>query len=959
MKDRSALVIAILLLLITLLALGLRLYHLDAQSLWYDEGFSVYLARMDLAEITARTATDIQPPLYYYLLHAWIGLFGDKEGTLRGLSLLFGVCAVPLMYAVAWQLFRSRLAGLLAALLVAVSPLHVWYGQETRMYTLLVFLCLLSSYLLLLVVHRSEHAKQSPLTWRTLALWTGFTLINVAAIYTHYFALFVLGSQALYVLLVWWGRGFRPARLLLGGLASGVVTALAYLPWLPHLVIRYGADVSYWPGRLKLSEVLLDAVVFFVGGESVPEPVGAVLAIGCGLVLIFCTLTLFYVSRITNHAARSTYHVSGDEPSPLLPTPYPLSFLLLYLLLPPVLILALAYNSPKFNARYVMVSHPVLLLILAGGAAALWRRRLGYLGNLFRRTLAVLLMTFVLGVSAYADHNAYTNPAFARADFRGMTSYIRKHIGPGETIILTSGHMFPVFDYYAPNLERHLLPDSPTLDTTRTLDYSIAADLNDWLVGRDGVWVVLWQDEVVDPVGYLTAMLAEVGEEQAVSRTFTKVGLRHYRLSAGARFSDQPTIDHPADFNFGNRLRLLGYNQTGEQQVTLFWQALQLLSEDYRVSIVLRDVAGQSWGRWDGRPTSYLYPTDRWREGQIVFGRYDLALLPGTPPGDYGLEVGVYTEANPIGLDVLDLAGAPQGKRAMLGAVRLSVPSVTADQVAVPHPGRVDMGGGLQLLGWDLDRYEAQPGDRLLLTLVWSVTAQPQGDYGVRLILADASGQVLDAGTFPPTNTWHPTRGWEAGQAWRGQTILRLPIQAQPGEARLTAQLVGGDGVTLGSPTDLAAVQVLPTSRVFAPPQPQVPRPANFDDKIALVGADLAPDPIAPGGVLRVILYWQAVAEMDVAYTAFVHLLGLDGRVVIGHDGEPVGGTRPTTGWVPGEFITDPHELLIPTDLAPGQYVIEVGWYDAIAPRMPRLPILGDEGQAETDRMIFGPVQVR
>ena len=85
MKDRVALLSLILLFLIVLLGLGLRLYGLDAQSLWYDEGFSVYLARMDLGEITARTAADIQPPLYYYLLHGWIQIFGDGEWAVRSI----------------------------------------------------------------------------------------------------------------------------------------------------------------------------------------------------------------------------------------------------------------------------------------------------------------------------------------------------------------------------------------------------------------------------------------------------------------------------------------------------------------------------------------------------------------------------------------------------------------------------------------------------------------------------------------------------------------------------------------------------------------------------------------------------------------------------------------------------------------------------------------------------------
>jgi hypothetical protein len=748
------------------------------------------------------------------------------------------------------------------------------------------------------------------------------------------------------VFVVWVVSGGRRLYLLLGGLASGLATLLLYLPWLPELITRYGTDVSYWPGRLKLHEVLVDIAISFVGGESVSEAVGILLAAGYGLLLILCVLALL------SQAVRSSQQAEERRP-------YPLLFLLLYLLVPPALILALSYNTPKFNARYVMVSHPAFSLILAGGLSALWERRAGSLGNVLRGALSVLVLSFLLSVSVYANHNAYADPAFARADFRGVARTIQEEMGPDEAIILTSGHMFPVFDYYAPGVERHLLPDSPTLDTTRTLDYSIAADLNRWLAGKDGVWLVLWQDEVVDPTGYLTAMLGEVAEEQSVGQVFPQVGLRHYRLPANAFLSEQPSIAHPADFNFGNQLQLLGYTQIDDRQVVLFWEAMQPLDEDYRVSLVLRDTAGQSWGQWDGRPSAYLYPTDRWRVGQIVFGRYDLVPNPGTPPGDYGLEVGVYTEDDPAGLDLLDAAGAPQGTRAMLGAVRLSVPAVTADQVEAAHAGRIEMGDGLALLGWDLDRYEAQPGDRLLLTLFWSVEAQPQGDHTVQLFLADAAGQLLDMGTFPPTNVWHPTSTWLPGQAWWGQTSFRLPIEAEAGQARLAVQLVDRDGAPLGPPADLTAIAVLPTERVFTPPQPQAPRRMNFDDKILLLGADLDPDPATVGGMLRVTLYWQGLVELDIPYTVFVHLLDPEGRVVTGHDGEPGSGTRPTTGWVPGEFISDAHDITIPADLPPGAYVIEVGLYDAGALGKPRLPIRGPDGQVETDRVIFGPVQVR
>jgi len=959
------LVAVVLLAGVTLLALGLRLYHLNAQSLWYDEGFSVYLSHMSPGEIVSRTAADIQPPLYYLLLHGWMQLLGDDEPVVRGLSVLFGVLTVPLIYAVAWQLFHSRPAGLLAALVLAVSPLHIWYGQETRMYTLLIFLCLLSSYWLLLLASRSRgetgHGVTAVERGRKgskgdLLLWLAYTLTSIAAVYTHYFALFVLAFQAIYLLIVWWRQGF-PARLALGGLASGVAIMLAYLPWLPHLLTRYSADTSYWPGQLNLGQVLVDIALSFAGGETLPEQPGTALALIYALIALLALFAL---------ATRRNPSPVGD------PGKSEISFLLLYLLLPPLLILILSYNTPKFNARYVMISQPALLLLVAGGLDVLWRRAglagqrgLGRGARVAGKVVAALALVFILGVSAYAGRNAYGNPSFARTDFKAAVRYLRNHIQDHEAVILTSGHMFPVYDYYARGLARHLLPDSPTLDTTRTLDYGIAAELNRWLADpadpKEGVWLVLWQDEVVDPVGYLTTLLEGAGEEQPIEKTFPGVRLKHYRFPQGARLpeGDRPAIAHPADFNFGNKLRLLGYDQTGENQVTLFWEALQPLDEDYRVSLSLRDTTGQVWGRWDGRPTSYLYPTGRWRVGQVVFGQYDLPQVPGRPPGDYGLEVGVYTEDDLNGLDVLDPAGEPQGKRAVLGAVTLLGYVDPADQLAVPHPVRSEMGDGLVLVGWGLDRDQAQPGDRLRLELGWEVVSKPQGDDGVQLLVTDATGQTYSAGTFPPTNSWHPTSVWDVGQAWRGRTSFSVPIQTQPGEAQLAAQLVAAGGAPLGEAFALTSIQVLPTDRVFAAPQPQVLRQATLGDQVTLLGADLPSGPLAPGSTLHLTLYWRAESEMDVSYSVFVHLLDPSGQVLAQDNSEPASGRRPTSNWVPGEYVTDVHDIALPAELPPGDYVIEVGMYDTGARGQPRLAISGSESHGTTDRVIFGPIQVR
>jgi mannosyltransferase len=936
-----------LLLLIVGLALGLRLHRSEAQSLWYDEGFSVYLARMDLGEITARTAADIQPPLYYYLLHIWINVLGDSEASLRSLSALFGAISVGLIYALGRRLLGLGPA-LLAALLLAVSPLHVWYGQEARMYTLLVAETLLSSWCLL----EASRTEVSPTTTRLL-WWSGFVVASVAALYTHYFALFVLAFQGVYWLLTTLSRRRRRRGAVLPGLAAGALIAAAYAPWLPYLFSRYASDLSYWTGRLKLDEVVLDIGLSYVGGESMAEAV----AISLGIVLAALTLVCLLAMIV-------------DEGSLMRAVP----FLLLYLLVPTALILVVAYDSPKFNARYAIVSSPAWLLLLAGGLAALWHRatRLvrppgerewsalaDLLPALGYGALAAVGLLCTLAVAAYADWNAYYDPAFARADSRAAAEYVRARLAPDEAIILSSGHQFPVFDYYYPGAPRHLLPDSPTLDVTRTLDFSVADELNQILADEQGVWLVLWQAEIVDPVGYLEEVLNTQAQALSDGAAFPGVRVAHYRFPKEHQFSSRPWVAHPLALNFGGQLALWGYTQTDDGQVKLYWQALQPLEEDYKVSLVLRDVTNQIWGRWDGRPTTYLYPTFRWRPGQLVLGRYPIPRLAGMPPGDYGLELAVYTDADPAGLDLIDQAGAPQGRRAMLGAVTLAGVPATVETIQVRHPLWADLGGGIHILGADLELQEAEPGDRLGMDLFWLAAEKPHGDFRLRLTLIDASGIRRDAGTFPLTNGWHPTSTWQADQAWRGRVTFRVPIESQPGPARLMAWLVDALGEPVGGAVFPAQLEVLTSDRVFQVPQVAYRREANLGNQVTLVGADLAPDAVSRGESLDVTLVWQARTATDVPYTVFVHLLTADGQFVAGHDSQPVGGNRPTIVWVPGEVVVDTHTLAVPADLPEGEYVVEVGMYDAEIAGMPRLPVLGPEGKGQTDRVLFGPVTVR
>jgi len=144
----------ILILSLIILAFALRVYQLDAKSIWFDESHSLNRASLDLPSIASgkqiwgdRVIWDrTHVPFYFFLLHFLIKLAGNSDFTLRFLSVIFGVLTMPLIYVMGKKLGHPH-AGLWAALLATFSPFYLWYSQEARMYTLLVFLGLLSVYL--------------------------------------------------------------------------------------------------------------------------------------------------------------------------------------------------------------------------------------------------------------------------------------------------------------------------------------------------------------------------------------------------------------------------------------------------------------------------------------------------------------------------------------------------------------------------------------------------------------------------------------------------------------------------------------------------------------------------------------------------------------------------------------------------------------------------------------------
>lgn len=252
---------------VTALAAALRFATLDAQSWWNDEAVTVHLLGQGLGGLLSDIPdSESTPPLYYLLAWLWSQLFGTGEVGLRSLSALIGVATVPAAFAAGAELV-SRRAGLVAAALVATSPLLVWYSQEARAYALLVLLATLSLWL-------AGRALRGD--GRALAGWAG---VAALALLTHYFALFVVVPEALWLL-----AATRRRRPVVSAALVPAATGGALLPLALHQAGNRGADfIGDSSLALRLAQVPKQFLIGFdAPAETVLLVVAAALA-GVGL----------------------------------------------------------------------------------------------------------------------------------------------------------------------------------------------------------------------------------------------------------------------------------------------------------------------------------------------------------------------------------------------------------------------------------------------------------------------------------------------------------------------------------------------------------------------------------------------------------------------------------------------------------------------------------------------------
>ncbi len=341
---------------------------LDHQSFWIDEIASLKLAQDGLLDGFRRIRGDVHPPGYFALLHLWIQAVGRSESAVRWLSVIPSLLTIGALFRLGRLLYgphqaAGRRIGLMAAAIAAGSLCHIYYAQEARSYAWLMLLATLSM----------DATARFAASGRRRDL-ARYAVTAAALLYTHYFGIFAVAAQNVFVLALWWGaRGpGEPQLPLRRWLVVQAGIALAFLPWLPSLVAQIQqVRTGFWIGEPSLAGLGTAFLRFasLTGPWSQGGPPGW-LSLTVGGVVVAAAIA--GAALVIWRALGRAQHTGGaggvgQGPDAAARRRYDSRLLLgLWLLLPPLAGWSLSlFGLDVFSYRNTMISAPAFALLLA------------------------------------------------------------------------------------------------------------------------------------------------------------------------------------------------------------------------------------------------------------------------------------------------------------------------------------------------------------------------------------------------------------------------------------------------------------------------------------------------------------------------------------------------------------------------------------------------------------------
>jgi hypothetical protein len=393
---------------VVVVAAGIALRFVARSNMWLDEALTLNISKLPLGQIHGALRRDGAPPLYYYLLHFWISAFGTSDTAVRALSGVLSCATLPFMW-LAGRRLGGKTVAVVALVLVATSPFAVRYATENRMYALVG-----------LLAAAGVVAVQHVLRRRTVANVIALGLVTGLLLYTHYWALYLVGVTALWLAWQAWRGPEQRRRGARVGLGAVLVGCLTFLPWLPTFLYQAHHTGTPWAKPANFA-AMVNAVTSFAGGATNQ---------GRALALLYFAL----VGLGLFGAARGSFHVDLD----LRTRPRGRALALVLTGTLAAAVVGGYASRSAFQARYASVVFVPLVLLAALGMATFADRRI---------RAGVLIATVAFGLasglpSAWTSRTQAGQVATALAQLGrpgDVVAYCPDQIGPSVNRLVPPG----------------------------------------------------------------------------------------------------------------------------------------------------------------------------------------------------------------------------------------------------------------------------------------------------------------------------------------------------------------------------------------------------------------------------------------------------------------------------------------------------------------------------------------
>jgi len=438
-----------------------------------------------IAQTTA--AEDVHPPFYFFLLYLWTLLFGQSEVALRSLSACLGVASVLMVYKLGLELFSRRI-GLIASFLMTISAFAIAYSQETRHYSLLLLLTLVSFYFFTKILQAGKASKANLFF---------YILTNILLAYTHIFGIFIILAQVFYFIL--FRRNYSKAWLKFW--AAQAITFLFFLPWMVVLVTSTFQDsvqTLNWIPEPSFTQVA-QSIASLMGAGYLPRAVGIFFV----LVLLFlCLAGVIYVSQgQQQYKSNSRLQIMTPKAWATSIVEPRTAMLLVWLLFPIIITLILSFAvRPLFVSRYLIGVIPVFSLLAAQGI-----NNIGSLVNAraIRANIAFLTpLSLIVLITLPGLYDYYSQTQ--KDQWREATKLIQELEEPGDGIVFNRRYFRIPFDYYyRGNQEITIVPQE-------------AIENEEPIVGVERLWLVINSSESSKDESISQALVEQYGSDSLI-----------------------------------------------------------------------------------------------------------------------------------------------------------------------------------------------------------------------------------------------------------------------------------------------------------------------------------------------------------------------------------------------------------------------------------------------------------